>query len=127
MRFRVKVTRVQSAERTVSGADEESAMRKIRDELERPFGFLGSWTDQGFEVEVLEVDSRVDTTGAQTGEGPMVFSVREGAKRLGVSGSVMYELVHSGEIEHLRVGRRILISKSAMEDFIKSHSRLGYS
>ncbi len=126
MRFRMKVTRIQSTERSVSATDEETAIRKIQDELERPYGFLGSWKDEGFEVEVLEATNRVDTIGAVTGEGPLVFSVREAAKRLGVSGSVMYELVHTGEIEHLRVGRRILISKVALEKFIEGHSRLGY-
>jgi excisionase family DNA binding protein len=38
----------------------------------------------------------------------------------------MYELVASGEIHHVKIGRRVLISKSALDEFISTHSRRGY-
>ena len=126
MRYRLKITRVQTAERMVSATDEESAMEKIQAEFERPYGFLGSWKTEGFEVEVLSAESRVAGLQVDTGEGPMVFSVKGAAERLGVSGSILYELVRSGEIEHLRVGRRILISRAALEKFIETNTRVGY-
>lgn len=57
MRFRVHVTRVQSTERVFNAADEESAIRKVEGELERPYGILGPWTTQDFESEIVSVDN----------------------------------------------------------------------
>ena len=95
----------------MSAVDEEAAIEKIEAELEKPYGFLGSWATQAVEVEVLSAESRiagavVDDT---TGDGPMLFSVKGAATHLGVATGSLYELIRSGEIEHVRVGRRILI------------------
>ncbi len=38
MRYRIRVTRVQVAERSVLGKDEEHAMDKVRTELDQPYG-----------------------------------------------------------------------------------------
>ena len=43
MRYVLKVTRVQSAERSVRAVDEEAAMQKMQAEIEKPYEDLGSW------------------------------------------------------------------------------------
>jgi hypothetical protein len=53
MRYRIRITRVQFAERTVSATDEEAAQEKMRQELERPYGLLGAWTNGEVAVEIL--------------------------------------------------------------------------
>jgi excisionase family DNA binding protein len=128
MRFQVRVTRVQSTERSVSATDPEAAMEKIRGELEKPYGFLGSWTTEGHEVQILSVESRVDGIGSSPiGDGPLLLSVRAAADHLGISRATLYDLVRTGEIEHLRIGRRVLISRPALAKFIEANSRTSFS
>jgi excisionase family DNA binding protein len=38
----------------------------------------------------------------------------------------MYELIRTGEIEHVRVGRRVLVARSTLTKFIEVNSRSGY-
>jgi excisionase family DNA binding protein len=123
----MKVTRIQVAEKTVNAADEEAAAQKIQAEIDRPYGFLGSWKTEAFEVEILSAESRIAGLTVDSEGGPMVNSVKRAAELLGVSRTVLYELVRSGEIEHVRVGKRILISRAALEKFIETNSRVGYS
>lgn len=41
MRYRIRVTRAQVAERSVLAKDEDHAIEKIRAELAQPYGFFG--------------------------------------------------------------------------------------
>ncbi|APH13019.1 helix-turn-helix domain-containing protein [Dehalococcoides mccartyi] len=50
------------------------------------------------------------------------LSVQEVAKLLGVSKSMIYELVHTGQIHSIRFVRRILLPKRKLEEIIE---RLG--
>jgi excisionase family DNA binding protein len=43
---------------------------------------------------------------------PLLFSVKGAAQKLGISTGSLYTLINSGEIEHVRVGWRILISRA---------------
>jgi excisionase family DNA binding protein len=122
----MKITRVQFAEKTVSAADEEGALEKIRVEVQKPYGFLGAWTTGAVDFEIISVESRVGDVPTDPIEGPLLFSVKMASERLGVSTSVLYELVRAGEIEHVRVGRRILFSHAGLEKFIETHSKVGY-
>jgi excisionase family DNA binding protein len=47
-------------------------------------------------------------------EGQLTMSVGEAAKILGLSRSTAYEAVDTGEIPSIRIGRRILISRAAI-------------
>ncbi|GAA6732581.1 hypothetical protein YIM73518_23450 [Thermus brockianus] len=47
-----------------------------------------------------------------------VLSVEELAAYLGVSRGTAYGLIHGGQIRFKRVGRRILIPLSAVEEFL---------
>jgi hypothetical protein len=77
MRYRLRITRVQSTERSVSAADPEAAIDKIRAVLDEPYGYLGSWTTEGHEVEVLSVESRLGDVPSGVGEGPLPSQSRQ--------------------------------------------------
>ena len=49
-----------------------------------------------------------------------LLSVRETARRLGVSTATVYDLVERGEIAHVRVSNAIRIAPSDLADFIAS-------
>lgn len=126
MRFHMQVTRVQTVERSISATDPEAAMDKIRAEIDKPYGFLGGWKTEGYEVEILSAESRLDGTPGSVGEGPLLFSIKAAAEHLGLSRSSLYELVRSGEVEHIRVGRRILLSRASLDRFIETNTRASF-
>ena len=45
----------------------------------------------------------------------LVFSVEEARRKLGVSRGLMYEAIRTGQIPSIRLGRRILIPRAALE------------
>jgi len=50
------------------------------------------------------------------GHGPtLTVTVEEAARLLGISRTLAYELVTRGELPHLRLGRRIVVSRRALE------------
>jgi excisionase family DNA binding protein len=53
-------------------------------------------------------------------ENRLVFTVEEAAQLLGISRSFAYEAVQRGEIPSMRIGRRILVPKAALERFLAS-------
>lgn len=125
MRYRIRVSRLQIAERTVRALDEEDAAGRIADELAKPYGFVGTWETIGTDVDITPVDDRNVAGAGMAADLPLLLSVRDAAVQLGVSRGVMYELVASGEVEHLRVGRRLLISRDALHAFIDTNARAG--
>jgi excisionase family DNA binding protein len=54
---------------------------------------------------------------AQTGE-RLTLSVEEAAEMLGISRTLAYELVRRGVLPHVRLARRIVISRRAVERLI---------
>lgn len=65
-------------------------------------------------------------TAPNTPEGPkdapgrLTWTVDEAAELLGVSRATAYEGVHSGGIPHIKVGRRILVPRVALEALLGS-------
>jgi excisionase family DNA binding protein len=51
-------------------------------------------------------------------ETKLVLSVAETAKPLGISGNLCYDLVRRREIPALRLGRRLLVPRKALEDLL---------
>jgi excisionase family DNA binding protein len=49
---------------------------------------------------------------------PMAMSVVAAAERLGLSRSTVYDLIADGSLATLRVGRRRLVTESAIEEFL---------
>lgn len=46
------------------------------------------------------------------------MSVEEAAEALGISRALAYELVRRGDLPHLRLGRRVVVPRKALERFI---------
>ena len=51
-------------------------------------------------------------------ESRLVYTVEEAATLLGISRSFAYEAVQNGRIPSMRIGRRILVPKAALERFL---------
>ena len=51
------------------------------------------------------------------------YSVWETAAQLGVSEDAVYAMVRSGSIPHKRVGRRIIIPRAALEQWLSDADR----
>ena len=49
----------------------------------------------------------------------LLVSIEEAAAVLGIRRTLLYELLRRGEIESVHVGRRRLIPRQALEDFVK--------
>jgi excisionase family DNA binding protein len=49
----------------------------------------------------------------------LMYSVEEAADLLGISRAGAYEAVQRGEIPHLRIGRRILVPRSALHRLVE--------
>jgi len=127
MRYRVMVTRVQVAERWVRATDEEGAAKKVQEEFERPYGYFGSWTTTASEVEVVEAEqTTVITPNPLSKDGPMLLGLKDAAKALGISYSMLYDLANNGDIEWTSIGTRKYVSRESLFSFIKENTHRGY-
>lgn len=127
MRYRVLVTRVQVAERWVRATDEEDAAKKVQDEFNKSYGYFGSWKTTTSEIEVVEAEQTTDITpNPLSAEGPMLLSLKDAARALGISYSMVYELTTKGEIEWTKVGTRKYVSRDSLHAFIKENTHRGY-
>ena len=126
MRFRVMVSRVQVAERYVRAVDEDDAVRKVQDELSRPYGFLGGWRTIDTDLDVAEAESSLPTAPAPLGEGgTALLPLKQAAAHLGISYGTLWQLVRSGEIDHVEIGSRRFISRDGLKAFIDANTRRG--
>ncbi len=53
---------------------------------------------------------------------PMTASVTEAARLLGISRSHAYELVRLGQLPHVRLGRRIVVPRRELEQWVRRQS-----
>lgn len=53
----------------------------------------------------------------------IAYSVAESATMLGLGRTKMVQLVAEDRIRHIRVGRRVLIPRSALEEFIERQAQ----
>jgi excisionase family DNA binding protein len=53
----------------------------------------------------------------------LVWSVEEAGRLLGISRAHAYELVARGELPHLRLGRRLVVPKNAIEALLANAGR----
>jgi excisionase family DNA binding protein len=61
-----------------------------------------------------EVPAAMTDNSEQT----ITLSVEEAARLLGISPGLAYELVHRGELAAIRLGRRILVPRHAIESLV---------
>jgi excisionase family DNA binding protein len=57
----------------------------------------------------------MDESETENGGQRLVWTVEEAGQRLGISRAHAYQLVARGELPHLRLGRRVVIPKQAIE------------
>lgn len=50
----------------------------------------------------------------------LVYTVNEMAKTLGIGLNKAYELIHGNQVHSLRIGRKILIPKKSLENWLES-------
>lgn len=50
---------------------------------------------------------------------PKLYSIQEAATLLGISRTTLYQLLTSGELGSLKIGRRRCIARKSLDDFIK--------
>ena len=50
----------------------------------------------------------------------MTLSVEEAAIVLGISRALAYELIRRGDLPQLRLGRRVVVPRQALEDLVAS-------
>ena len=48
----------------------------------------------------------------------LTLTVEEAAEALGISRPTAYEAIQTGEIPHIRIGRRILVPRAALEKLL---------
>jgi excisionase family DNA binding protein len=125
MRFRIRVVRAQVAERVVRATDEDAAIEKVRAELAEPYGWFGRWETTNTEVEVVGEEPSVAGIPVGIDGGPLLLSVKEAAKMLGIPAGRLYELVNTGEIEAFHLGRRRMISRETLNRFVEANTRAG--
>jgi len=94
----------------------------MREESQQPYGLLGRWETVSTEVEVVAAEQSVGGTPVAPTEGALLLSVADAAKALGVSRGSLYELVTRGEIQSLQIGRRRLVPRQALLDFIEGNA-----
>ncbi len=58
------------------------------------------------------------------GPEPVVLTVREAARLLRISRHLAYDLVHQGRLPSIRLGRRILIPRHGLEQWIAREAGL---
>ncbi|WP_205830541.1 MULTISPECIES: helix-turn-helix domain-containing protein [unclassified Microbispora] len=127
MRYKVVVTRVQVAQRFVRATSEEDAATKVREEFDRPYGYFGSWKTTASEIDVIEAEqTTVIRPAPLSDEGPLLLSIKDAAKALGVSYSTLYQMMNQGDIEWVAIGSRKFISREHLMEFIKANTHKGY-
>jgi excisionase family DNA binding protein len=108
--------------RLVNATDEDAAMAKIESELQTPYGLLGGWPTVDSQVEVVAAEPVPSISSANVDDETLLPSVVAAAKHLGLSRGTLYELINRGEVEHIRIGRRILIPREGLKKFIETVS-----
>jgi len=56
---------------------------------------------------------------------PLTLSVSDAAHRLGTSRAFAYELVARGELPSLRLGRRVVVPRNALQHLVDEAERTG--
>lgn len=126
MRYKISITRVQVADRYYRAPSEEEAAAKAQAEFDRPYGYFGSWKTVGSEVEITAVEPTATGAIDLKGEGPMLLTVKDAAKALGLGTSTLYQLLQQGDLDWVAVGSRKYISRDHLLEFIKRNTHNGY-
>jgi excisionase family DNA binding protein len=70
----------------------------------------------------LSMSSVLNNERARSREAPRLISIKQAVFELGIGRSALYELISAGAIKTIKIGRRRLIAREAIEDFIAALS-----
>ena len=88
----------------------EEQVHQVVDEVLRRLGSTAA---------LQEPEHLDNSTSQQSSPGTkMTLSVREAAALIGISKPKMYELIHSNEIPSIHVGKKIVIARQALMDWL---------
>lgn len=88
----------------------EEQVHQVVDEVLRRLGSTAA---------LQEPEHLDNSTSQQSSPGTkMTLSVREAAELIGISKPKMYELIHSNEIPSIHVGKKIVIARQALMDWL---------
>lgn len=88
----------------------EEQVHQVVDEVLRRLGSTAA---------LQEPEHLDNSTSQQSSPGTkMTLSVREAAELIGISNPKMYELIHSNEIPSIHVGKKIVIARQALMDWL---------
>ena len=128
VRFEVKITRVQVATRYVTATDQEAAAEKIREQLEKPYGFYANFETVGSQIEVVQKEENHAIKPVELDrEGPMLISLADAARATGISYSQLGDIAGKGSIEQVRVGSRRYLKRKSLLDFIERNTYRGWA
>lgn len=101
-------------------------MRKLRSELREPLALIGGWRQSGeVDVQLVAAEDTIYGSPMPVDErGPLLFSVKDAAVQLGVSRGTMYELINTGEVESISLGRRRLVPRQKLAEFVENKGRV---
>lgn len=122
MKYRFRVTRVEVVERTIQARSEEDAERKVRDELRVSWAFAGSWNTVHLEVEILEAIPKVPPRPVEgvagdeavDDDGPLVLTMKDAGKLVGVDYRTIRAGIESGTIPTVQLGNRRMVPRAGL-------------
>lgn len=131
MRYTIVISRVQTASRHVRASSEEEARKKIEDELARPYGFLGAWETVAQDLDLVAIESPLGDQAlpdhvALKDEAGFMLSLKAAARFLGVTEHSLRALVKEGDIKHVRLGKRIYVTRDQINEFLQANTQAGY-
>ena len=95
----------------------EEQVHQVVDEVLRRLGSTAA---------LQEPEHLDNSTSQQSSPGTkMKLSVREAAELIGISKPKMYELIHSNEIPSIHVGKKIVIARQALLDWLSKGENNG--
>jgi excisionase family DNA binding protein len=53
---------------------------------------------------------------------PLLWNARQAAKALGISDRTLFTLTKSGDVPHIRIGRRIMYPRTSLVEWIEQRS-----
>lgn len=75
----------------------------------------------------MTVNGTIDQANPAELHAHEVLTVPEAADLLRVGRTTMYRLIHSGEIKHIKIGRKVLIPRIYINNFVENKAELCYN
>lgn len=85
------------------------------------------WKTTTSEIDVVEAEqTTVIGPTHLSADGPMLLSLKDAAKALGVNYSTLYQMTNQGDIEWVDIGNRKFISREILMEFTRANTHRGY-